>query len=66
MPKGFINAKPKVVDTEDPSAIYGKSHNQHNVPKRVKNFNRVTPKEAFGNTKKANPNPKSKSKSKKL
>lgn len=67
MPKGYINAKPKIVDTEDPSAIYQKSHNQHNVPKRVKDFNRVSPKEAFGNNvKKINPKPKAKSKSKKL
>ena len=29
----------------------GKNRNQHNVPKRVENFNRVTPKEAFGFTK---------------
>tara|TARA_Y100001973_G_scaffold94517_1_gene146631 strand:+ start:260 stop:496 length:237 start_codon:yes stop_codon:yes gene_type:complete len=35
---------------EDPCPIclYGKGRNQHNVPKRVENFNRVKPKEAFG------------------
>ena len=31
-----------------PNCLYGKKRNQHNVPKRVENFNRVTPKEAFG------------------
>ena len=34
-----------------PDCLYGKNRNQHNVPKRVENFNRVTPKEAFGFTK---------------
>ena len=31
-----------------PVCLYGKQRNQHNVPKRVENFNRVKPKEAFG------------------
>jgi hypothetical protein len=31
-----------------PDCLYGKNRNQHNVPKRVENFNRVKPKEAFG------------------
>ncbi len=31
-----------------PSCLYGKNRNQHNVPGRVENFNRVKPKEAFG------------------
>ncbi len=35
-----------------PDCLYGKKREQHNVPKEVKNFNRVTPKEAFGYTKK--------------
>ena len=34
-----------------PNCLYGKKRNQHNVPKRVENFNRVSPKEAFGYTK---------------
>ncbi len=34
-----------------PNCLYGKNRNQHNVPKRVENFNRVSPKEAFGFTK---------------
>lgn len=34
-----------------PNCLYGKTRNQHNVPKRVENFNRVKPKEAFGITK---------------
>ena len=34
-----------------PNCLYGK-RNQHNVPKRVENFNRVKPKEAFGYVKK--------------
>ena len=34
-----------------PNCLYGKNRNQHNVPKRVENFNRVSPKEAFGYTK---------------
>ncbi len=47
MTKG-IKAKTKVVDSNDPDAMYSKTHNQHNVPKRVKDFNKVSPKEAFG------------------
>ena len=31
-----------------PVCLYGKKRNQHNVPKRVENFNRVKPREAFG------------------
>ena len=31
-----------------PVCLYGKQRNQHNVPKRVENFNRVKPREAFG------------------
>ena len=31
-----------------PNCLYGKKRNQHNVPKRVENFNRVKPTEAFG------------------
>ena len=31
-----------------PNCLYGKNRNQHNVPTRVENFNRVRPKEAFG------------------
>lgn len=31
-----------------PNCLYGKNRNQHNVPGRVENFNRVKPKEAFG------------------
>jgi hypothetical protein len=42
-----------------PNCLYGKNRNQHNVPKRVENFNRVKPKEAFG-VKKSKPKPKSK------
>jgi len=35
---------------QDPCAtcLYGKKREQHNVPKRVENFNRVKPSEAFG------------------
>ena len=35
---------------QDPCAtcLYGKNREQHNVPKRVENFNRVKPIEAFG------------------
>ena len=35
---------------QDPCAtcLYGKNREQHNVPKRVENFNRVKPSEAFG------------------
>jgi hypothetical protein len=41
---------------QDPCAncLYGKKREQHNVPVRVKNFNRVTPKEAFGPKVKSN------------
>ena len=48
---------------EDPCAncLYGKKRNQHNVPKAVENFNRVTPKEAFG-VKKVRVNKKKKKK----
>lgn len=35
-----------------PNCLYGKKREQHNVPKEVANYNRVTPKEAFGYTKK--------------
>tara|TARA_R110000796_G_scaffold73763_2_gene165735 strand:- start:378 stop:590 length:213 start_codon:yes stop_codon:yes gene_type:complete len=42
-----------------PNCLYGKARNQHNVPKAVENFNRVTSKEALGVSKS-----KSKSKSK--
>jgi hypothetical protein len=35
-----------------PNCLYGKNRNQHNVPKRVENYNRVKPKEAFGYVKK--------------
>lgn len=31
-----------------PNCMYGKDRNQHNVPGRVENFNRVKPTEAFG------------------
>jgi len=31
-----------------PTCLYGKKREQHNVPKRVENFNRVKPTEAFG------------------
>ena len=31
-----------------PTCLYGKNRNQHNVPKRVEQYNRVKPKEAFG------------------
>ena len=31
-----------------PTCMYGKKREQHNVPKRVENFNRVKPSEAFG------------------
>jgi len=46
-----------------PDCLYGKNRNQHNVPKRVENFNRVKPKEAFGTdykkgVKKPKPKPK--------
>lgn len=41
-----------------PNCLYGKKRNQHNVPKRVENFNRVTPKEAFGYKKQTKPKKK--------
>lgn len=41
------------VITEDSVEMYSeKKSKQHNVPKSVKDFNRVTPKEAFGVKKK--------------
>ena len=52
-----------------PNCLYGKKRNQHNVPKRVENFNRVKPTEAFGkDAKRSNPkrsNPKRSKKGKK-
>jgi len=41
-----------------PDCLYGKNRNQHNVPKRVENFNRVKPKEAFGTDYKKHKTPK--------
>jgi len=39
---------PSVI-TEDCAELYSeKKSKQHNVPKAVKDFNKVTPKEAFG------------------
>tara|TARA_R110000822_G_scaffold77417_4_gene185812 strand:+ start:122 stop:337 length:216 start_codon:yes stop_codon:yes gene_type:complete len=57
--KRAINMKPLNEPDPCPTCLYGKARNQHNVPKAVDNFNRVTPKEAFGVSKS-----KSKSKSK--
>ncbi len=41
---------------QDPCAncLYGKKRNQHTIPETIKNFNRVTPKEAFGSKVKSN------------
>lgn len=55
---------------QDPcsTCLYGKNRNQHNVPSVIKNFNRVTPKEAFGTSvkqvKRATPKPSKKARSK--
>ena len=52
---------------QDPcsTCMYGKDRNQHNVPSVVKDFNRVTPKEAFGvSVKRATPKPSKKVRSK--
>lgn len=45
--KNVQNMKPLEIDP-CPNCLYGKNRNQHNVPTRVENFNRVRPKEAFG------------------
>ncbi len=45
--KNVQNMKPLELDP-CPNCLYGKNRNQHNVPGRVENFNRVKPKEAFG------------------
>ena len=58
-PKKQIKMKPMDEPDPCPTCLYGKARNQHNVPKAVENFNRVTSKEAFGVSKS-----KSKSKSK--
>ena len=47
-PKKQIKMKPMDEPDPCPTCLYGKARNQHNVPKAVENFNRVTPKEAFG------------------
>jgi len=47
-PKKQIKMKPLDETDPCPTCLYGKARNQHNVPKAVENFNRVTPKEAFG------------------
>jgi hypothetical protein len=47
--KNVQNMKPLEIDP-CPNCLYGKNRNQHNVPTRVENFNRVRPKEAFGAT----------------
>ena len=41
-----------------PDCMYGKDRNQHNVPGRVENFNRVKPTEAFGPAAKRKPTAK--------
>ena len=48
--KKSVTMKPLAsVITEDSVELYSeKKSKQHNVPKAVKDFNRVTPKEAFG------------------
>ena len=46
--KVVLKPMPAVI-TEDSVELYsGKKSKQHNVPKSVKDFNKVTPKEAFG------------------
>ena len=52
--KKTVTLKPLAsVITEDSVELYSeKKSKQHNVPKSVKDFNRVTPKEAFGTKKK--------------
>ena len=47
-PKKQIKMKPLDEPDPCPTCLYGKARNQHNVPKAVENFNRVTSKEAFG------------------
>ena len=55
--KNVQKMKPLEVDP-CPNCLYGKNRNQHNVPKRVENFNRVKPKEAFGANYKKHKTPK--------
>lgn len=60
--KNVQNMKPLEIDP-CPTCLYGKNRNQHNVPKRVEEFNRVKPREAFGadykkGVKKPKPKPK--------
>ncbi len=52
--KKKVTMKPLAsVITEDSVELYSeKKSKQHNIPKAVKDFNRVTPKEAFGTMKK--------------
>ena len=46
--KVTLKPVPDVI-TEDSVELYsGKKSKQHNIPKSVKDFNKVTPKEAFG------------------
>ena len=45
--KNTQNMKPLDLDPCS-NCLYGKDRNQHNIPGRVENFNRVLPKEAFG------------------
>ena len=47
-PKKQIKMKPLDEPDPCPTCLYGKERNQHNIPKAVENFTRVTPKEAFG------------------
>ena len=55
--KNVQNMKPLELDP-CPNCLYGKNRNQHNVPGRVENFNRVKPKEAFGTNYKKHKTPK--------
>ena len=64
MPKKRNSQKMKELEQDPcPTCLYGKKREQHNVPKRVENFNRVKPTEAFGpsakrGVKKPKPKPK--------